>query len=87
MTNVKIYVGIWAILVVATLTEVFMRMLPLSTTASVTLILLIALGKAIIIALYFQRLRYETGTLSILPIAGIVGIAFLAITAFLSDGM
>jgi cytochrome c oxidase subunit IV len=87
MTGIKSYVGIWAILVTATILEVVTRTLPAASSLLVTIIILIAAGKAILIALYFQHLRYEAKELAILPIAGIVALTFLGITAFFALGM
>ena len=87
MVGIKVYVGIWAALVAATILEVVTRSLPAATSWLVTVIVLIAAGKAVLIALYFQHLRYEAKELAILPIAGIVALTFLAITAFFSIGM
>jgi len=83
----KIYVGIWLILVVATITEVLIHSLPGGISTIATVILIISSAKAIIIALYYQHLRYESWRLAILPIAAIIGIAFLAISATFSMNM
>ncbi len=84
MPGLKLYVGIWLGLVVATILEVVTRSLPGALSVLALIILLISSAKAITIALYYQHLRYETGRLAILPIAAIVGIAILAISAGLS---
>jgi cytochrome c oxidase subunit IV len=87
MASTKLYVGIWAILVVATILEVATRILPGTNSTLITIIILIASAKAIIIALYYQHLRYEGIRLAVLPLAAIVALAFLAITAIISLGM
>ena len=87
MAGVKLYVGIWLILVVATITEVLTRSLPGSTSLLVTIIIVIASAKAIIIALYYQHLRYEGIRVAAMPIAAIVALAILAVTAVISLGM
>ena len=87
MASTKLYVGIWAILVVATILEVVTRTLPGANSTLITIIILIASAKAIIIALYYQHLRYEGIRLAALPIAAVVALAFLAITAIISLGM
>ena len=87
MAGVKLYVGIWLILVAATITEVLTRSLPASTSLLVTIIMLIASAKAIIIALYYQHLRYEGIRVAAMPLAAIVALAILAVTAVISLGM
>jgi cytochrome c oxidase subunit IV len=87
MASNKKYIAIWAILVVATILEVVTRTLPGANSTLITIIILIASVKAIIIALYYQHLRYEGIRLAALPIAALVALAFLAVTAIISLGM
>ena len=58
----KMYVGIWLGLVVATVVEVVTRSLPGAASLLALIILLISSGKAITIAMYYQHLRYEDRT-------------------------
>ena len=87
MAGVKLYVGIWLVLVVATITEVLTRSLPGSTSLLVTIVIVIASAKAIIIALYYQHLRYEGIRVAAMPLAAIVALAVLAVTAVISLGI
>jgi cytochrome c oxidase subunit 4 len=87
MPGVKLYVGIWLGLVVATIMEVVTRSLPGAVSLLALTILLISSAKAIFIALYYQHLRFESWRLAVLPIAAIVGIALLAISATFSMAM
>jgi cytochrome c oxidase subunit IV len=87
MASNKQVVAIWAILVVATILEVVTRTLPAANSSLITIIIVIASAKAIIIALYYQHLRYEGIRLSVLPLAALVALAFLAVTAIISLGM
>jgi caa(3)-type oxidase subunit IV len=84
MPGIKLYVGIWLGLVVATIMEVVVRSLPGATSMVVLVIMLIASVKAIAISLYYQHLRYEGIRLATLPLAAIVGIIFLAVSAALT---
>jgi len=84
MPGMKLYVGIWFGLVVATILEVVTRSLPGAISVLALIILLISSGKAIAIAMYYQHLRYENRRLAILPIAAVVGVVFLAVAAALS---
>ena len=81
------YVGIWFGLVVATIMEVVTRSLPGAISVLALIILLISSGKAIVIAMYYQHLRYEDRRLAILPIAAVVGVIFLAAAAVMSMAM
>ena len=87
MPGMKLYVGIWFALVVATIMEVVTRSLSAALATLAVIILLISSGKAIIIAMYYQHLRYEDKRLSLLPIAAVVGVIFLAVAAVMSMGM
>jgi len=81
MPGIKLYVGIWLGLVAATILEVVTRSLPGQIQTLVLIILLISCTKAITIALYYQHLRYEGIRTAALPIAAVVGVIFLAVSA------
>jgi hypothetical protein len=87
MTGIKLYIGIWLGLVVATIMEVVVKSLPGPASIFVFIILLIASVKAIAISLYYQNLRYEGIRLATLPLAAIVGLVFLAVSAGLTITM
>ncbi|MGA3112734.1 MAG: cytochrome C oxidase subunit IV family protein [Candidatus Bathyarchaeia archaeon] len=87
MPGMKMYVGIWLGLVVATVAEVLTRSLAGAASLLALIILLISSGKAITIAMYYQHLRYEDRRLAILPIAAVVGVIFLAVAAGMSMSM
>jgi hypothetical protein len=87
MPGIKLYVGIWLGLVAATVMEVVVRSLPGAVSTLVLIIMLIASAKAIAISLYYQHLRYEGIRLATLPIAAVVGIIFLAVSAAMTISM
>ncbi len=87
MASVKLYVGIWLGLVAATILEVVTRALPGSTQLLVAIIIMIASAKAVVIALYYQHLRYEGIRVAAMPLAALVALAALAVTAVISLGM
>jgi hypothetical protein len=87
MAGIKLYIGIWLGLVFATILEVVVRSLPGATSLFVAIIMLIASVKAIAISLYYQNLRHEGIRLATLPIAAVVGIVFLAVSAALTMSM
>ncbi len=87
MPSVKLYVGIWIGLVAATVMEVVTRSLPGAASILVFTILLISCGKAVAIALYYQHLRYEGMRVAVLPIAALVAMVILGISAALSIAM
>ena len=87
MPGMKLYVGIWLGLVVATVVEVVTRSLPGTFAVLSVVILLISSGKAITIAMYYQHLRYENKRLALLPIAAVVGVIFLAVAAAMTMSM
>ena len=67
MVGIKLYIGIWLGLVIATIMEVVVRSLPGAASLIVLVIGLIAGAKAIVIALYYQHLRYEGIRLATCP--------------------
>ena len=81
MAGVKLYVAIWAGLVAATIAEVLTKSLPGAVTVLAFVILLISSAKAVTIALYYQHLRYEGIRTSILPLAAVVALVILAVSA------
>lgn len=82
MAGIKLYIAIWVGLVVATIVEVLLRTFAGAVAFGVVVgLLLIAGAKAVAIAMYYQHLRYETWRLSLLPIAAVVGVMFLGISA------
>lgn len=87
MPGIKLYIGIWLGLVIATIMEVVVRSLPGGASLIVLIISLIASAKAIAIALYYQHLRYDGIRLSALPLAAVVGIVFLAVSAAMTIAM
>jgi hypothetical protein len=87
MPGIKLYIGIWLGLVIATVMEVAVRSLPGTTSVIVLVISLIAGAKAIAIALYYQHLRYEGIRLATLPLAAVVGVVFLGVSAAMTLAM
>ena len=81
MPGIKLYVGIWLGLVAATVLEVVTRSLSGAVSLIVLAIMIIACVKAITIAMYYQHLRYEGIRVAAMPIAAVVGVIFLAISA------
>ncbi len=82
MPGIRVYIGIWAALVVATVVEVLLRTLSGAVVAGIVLALLfIAAGKAVTIAMYYQHLRYESWRVALLPIAAVVGVSILGLSA------
>ncbi len=86
MGNYRLYVVIWIILVAATILEVETRLLSSTAMYLVAGIIAISSAKAIIIALYYQHLRYESMAIKLLPIAALVALGALAATAIVSLG-
>ncbi len=86
MADSKLYVAIWAILVEATIMEVVTRFMPTQFELLIFGIVAIATMKAVLIALYFQHLKYEPKALSLAPIAALLVLSTLLITAIISMG-
>ena len=86
MANYRFYVVIWVILVAATVLEVETRFISSPAQFLVAGIIAISSAKAIIIALYYQHLRYESRAIKILPLLALVALGALAITSIVSLG-
>ncbi len=86
MSNYRLYIVIWVILVAATILEVETRLLSGTATFLVAGIIAISTAKAVIIALYFQHLRYESKAVKLLPLTALVALGALAATAVFSLG-
>jgi cytochrome c oxidase subunit 4 len=82
MPGIKLYIGIWVGLVVATIIEVLIRTSTGTVVFGIVLgLLVIAAAKAVTIALYYQHLRYESWRVAVLPIAAVIGIMLLGLSA------
>lgn len=86
MANYRLYVVIWAILVAATILEVETRFLSQTAQFLVAGIIAISSAKAVIIALYYQHLRYESRAIKVLPLLALIALGALAVTAIVSLG-
>ncbi len=86
MANYRLYVVIWVILVAATVLEVETRYLSGTISFLIAGIVAISSAKAVIIALYFQHLRYESRAIKVLPLLALVALGALAVTAIVSLG-
>lgn len=84
MPSFKLYIAVWSLLVAATILEVVTRFLPAQISLLISGIIVIATAKAILIALFFQHLRYETKILSLIPIAGFLVLSTLLIVSIMS---
>jgi cytochrome c oxidase subunit IV len=80
MSKLSLYIGVWAALVTATIVEVVIRSVSASIFAVTVILVLIAAGKAVSIALYYQHLRYESRRLNVLILAALVGVTMLALS-------
>ena len=74
------YVEVWATLVAATLLEVFTRSIPAAAYVIILGIITISIIKALVIASFYQRLRYEAKALLILPGAALIALTLLILT-------
>jgi len=88
MANFRVYVAIWILLVAATLLEVVTRLyLPFGVSLMIVGIIVISAAKAVSIALYYQHLRYEPKSISLLPLLALIVLSTLLITSILSMWM
>ena len=79
MSEVKTYIITWVVLVVITIAEVIMLGIPMAYSLIVFSIAALAIIKALLIALYYQHLAREPGSLSLLPIYAVAMLAALIV--------
>jgi caa(3)-type oxidase subunit IV len=79
MSEIRTYVATWVILVVVTIAEVLMLGAPMPYSLVVFSIAALAIVKAILIALYYQHLAHEPGSLSLLPLYAVAMLAALIV--------
>ncbi len=87
MTHSRPYWRIWVILLVLTLVMVFVDQSPLSRGALILVLVAAMLSKAALIGAYFMHLRFETVSLVVTVVVGllITGIILFALIA--PDGL
>jgi cytochrome c oxidase subunit 4 len=71
------YMRIFWYLLVLTILEIIVALLPLATLAKGILLVGMALGKAAMVALYFMHLRFETRTLGVIAFTPLLICVFL----------
>jgi hypothetical protein len=81
MRDTLLYVGIWAVLVFATIMEVVTRSLPYGVYIVVTGVLLISIMKAVLIAGVYQHLFRERFYVGMLPVVALAIISTLIIAS------
>ena len=71
------YMGVWVWLLVLTILEVAVALMPLATLAKGMLLVVMALIKAGLVALYFMHLRFERVTLGMIVLTPLIICVFL----------
>ena len=82
--KVDIYIGIWVILLLLTLGEVFYAFLPLPKMMLALGLVAMAVWKAALVGLYYMHLRYEPKNLWILAISPLP-LAFIMVLAVITE--
>jgi len=76
------YMAIFWWLLALTVLEVLAAISPISQGAKATLLVVMALAKAILVAMYFMHLRFETRTLAAIVVTPLVLCVFLLVMLF-----
>lgn len=79
------YMAIFWYLAILTIIEIGVVFLPFGKVVNGTLLCALAVGKAVLVAMYFMHLRFETRTLGMIAITPLV-IATLLVFVLLPDG-
>ena len=75
------YMAVWAALAVLTLTEVGVAFLGFAKSTTVVILVLLALWKALLVALYYMHLRFEPRRLVVMVMAPLPLAAILVLAA------
>ncbi len=86
-THSQPYWRIWMILLVLTVVMVFVDQSPLSRGALVLVLVSAMLGKVALIGAYFMHLRFETITLVMTVVVGLVITGLLLFVLIAPDGL
>lgn len=78
------YIGIWVVLFVLTLVEVGVAFIGLSKQLTVLALILLAVWKAALVAMYYMHLKFEPKTLVIIALSPIP-LAFILVLAVLTE--
>jgi cytochrome c oxidase subunit 4 len=78
------YIGVWIGLALLTGLELGVAFLPWPKRVIIVLLLLLAVWKALLVALYYMHLRFETNRLRILAIAPLP-LAVILVTAVITE--
>ena len=76
------YVAVFGWLFVLTVLEILAAIAPISKTAKVILLVVMALGKAGLVAMYFMHLRFEKKTMGAIVFTPLVLCVFLMVMLF-----
>lgn len=79
------YVAVWVWLVVLMIAGVVASSLPLGKNAVIVLIFAVAATKALLVALYYMHLRFESGliyAMAIVPLVLVLGLMLLLFPDF-----
>lgn len=75
------YMAVWGWLLVLTIAEIAVALIPISPSYPQTLkgalLVILALGKATLVALYFMHLRFERRTLGMIAVTPLILCVFL----------
>ena len=77
------YIAIWAVLAVLTGIEVAVAFLGLSRSATILALLGLAAWKALLVALYFMHLKYESTALKVIAAVPLLPAALLILIVLL----
>lgn len=81
MSRLALYIAVWFVMVVATLVEVAAVNFPAALVVVVLSVIILAAFKAVLIALYYQHLRYESLALGAIPLTALFMLIVLLMSA------
>ena len=81
MVSTKLYTAIYVVLFVSATVQVLVEFAGLPYWTAFGLIIALSFGKALLVAAYFQHLRYEPRSLSYLLVIGLLAALALTVAA------
>lgn len=81
MTSTKLYAGIYVVLFVFATAQVIVEFLPIAYWTAFGLILVLSFIKAIMVAAYYQHLRWEPRSITYVALSGLLAALTLTLAA------
>ncbi|PSP97592.1 hypothetical protein BRC94_09865 [Halobacteriales archaeon QS_5_70_17] len=79
--DTKLYTAIYVVLFVAATAQVLVEFAGLAYWTALAIIMVLSLGKAVLVAAYYQHLRYEPRSVTYVMVSGLLAALALTLAA------